>query len=519
CGTPDRPQPAAPGQVSSKVPYRVRWDAVPNVGSYEVEESLTPDFASATKTTASVGEAEFSHDVLADTAYYYRVRAKSSCDASTSEVSATARVVVLGPGSSTAPTASADAGASEALLRSIFIPGASAGRAFSASTASPWIKLSTPSGTIPPEGLTLAFTLDPSALRFGSNYGDITIDLAGGATTKSEAREGLDGTGTTTVPVSVTIVTPVTKQGKSAPPPDALIIPAVIHAPGANESKWRSDIRILNPSAQAAQVQVTFTPTVTDGTASGYKSTISIGAGESTALDAVLRDWFGLSSFGASVSGSLEVRPLVSGTSSSNPLSGKKTLPLVGSSRTYNETASGTFGQFVPAVPFRDFVGASTATGASSTKLSVQQVAHSSQYRTNVGVVEGAGEKATVTISAYDRTGTKLTSVERALVPGQHLQINGLLQSTPTDDGRLEIEVTSGSGKVYAYGSVVDNRTNDPILVHAVSLDDAATDHQVLAGIADYDTGLASWRSDVRLYNAEATAQTATLTFYPSLDP
>jgi hypothetical protein len=134
-------------------------------------------------------------------------------------------------------------------------------------------------------------------------------------------------------------------------------------------------------------------------------------------------------------------------------------------------------------------------------------------------VVEGAGEKASITISAYDRNGTKLTSAQRELVPGQHLQLNGFLQSTPTDDGRLEIEVTSGSGKVYAYGSVVDNRTNDPILVHAVNLDDAATDHQVLAGIADYDTGLASWRSDVRLYNAESTAQTATLTFYPSLDP
>ncbi len=517
CGTPDRPHPAAPGQVSSKAPYRIRWDPVPNAGSYEIEEALTPDFASATNVTATIGEAEFSHDVVTDTAYYYRIRAVSSCGSATSESSAAARVIVLGPTSSSAPMASADAGSSQALLKSVFIPGGTAGRTFKASSTSPWISLPVTEGTIPAEGLTLSFTVDPASLPFGTNQGDIKVELAGGGSGKSGGRESLDTTGSVTVPVTVTLVTPVTKAGKSAPPSDALIIPAVIHASGGYNSKWVSDVRVLNASAQATQVQVTFTPTLVDGTATGYKSTLSIGAGETTALDAILKEWFGLASLGELVSGSLEIRPLT--TTSSNPLGGKKTLPVIGSSRTYNDLSTGTFGQFMPAFPFGDFVGGPSSAGASATKLSIQQIAQSSVYRTNLGIVEGSGEAAAVTIAVFDRTGTKLTTLAKSLVPGQHMQLNSVLQGLSVDDGRFEVEVTSGNGKVYAYASLVDNRTNDPMLIRAVNLDEAATDHQVLAGIADYDTGAASWRSDVRLYNAGASAETATLTFYPTLDP
>ncbi len=103
------------------------------------------------------------------------------------------------------------------------------------------------SGTIPVEGLTLAFTADPSALPLGTNQGEITVELLGGGTGKDGERGAQDGTPSVTVPVSLTLVTPVTKGGKSAPPPEALIIPAVIHAPGALGANFSgSDVRVFN---------------------------------------------------------------------------------------------------------------------------------------------------------------------------------------------------------------------------------------------------------------------------------
>ncbi len=122
-------------------------------------------------------------------------------------------------------------------------------------------------------------------------------------------------------------------------------------------------------------------------------------------------------------------------------------------------------------------------------------------------------------VSAYDGDGKLQSSFTKSLKPGEHMQLNSVLQGLTLDDGRFEIAVTSSTGKVFAYASVVDNQTNDPMLIHAVNLDDASTDHQVLAGVADLDTGIASWRTDVRLYNAEKTSIAATLTFYPTLDP
>ncbi len=81
--------------ASGGTPFRTR-------ARTRVEESLTPDFTSATKVKPSTPEAEFSHDVATDTAYYYRVRASSSCNSETSETLRGARVVVLGPSSSRA---------------------------------------------------------------------------------------------------------------------------------------------------------------------------------------------------------------------------------------------------------------------------------------------------------------------------------------------------------------------------------------------------------------------------------
>src|SRR5207248_1797109 len=173
-----------------------------------------------------------------------------------------------------------------------------------------------------------------------------------------------------TTTVSVNLVQPVSPTSKNAPPPDALIIPAVAHADGIN-SKFQSDVRVTNSSAQPMKYQVTFTPTGDSGITEGKQTTVDIDPGRTIALDDVLQSWFG--SNGAT--GTMEIRPLTTTTTSTAAAqaAGLANILTFAASRTYNTTLNGTFGQYIPAVPFAAFVGRG-ADASKSTILSLQQI-------------------------------------------------------------------------------------------------------------------------------------------------
>ena len=73
------------------------------------------------------------------------------------------------------------------------------------------------------------------------------------------------------------------------------------------------------------------------------------------------------------------------------------------SSRTYNQTSNGTFGQYIPAIPFSSFVAKAAAA------LSLQQIAQNASFRTNLGIVEGSGNPATVLVSVFGNDGAEVT--------------------------------------------------------------------------------------------------------------
>jgi len=254
-------------------------------------------------------------------------------------------------------------------------------------------------------------------------------------------------------------------------------------------------------------------PTGDAGIADGKQTTIDIDPGRTVALDDVLQSWFG----DTSATGTLEVRPLTSTPTSSTAAvsSGLANILTFASSRTYNATANGTFGQYIPAIPFAAFVGrASDPT--KSTILSLQQIAQSPAYRTNLGIVEGSGDPASVLISVFGSNGQKLTEFTQDLKGGQHIQLNSILaqKNVQVTDGRIEVKVVTGVGKVTAYASVLDNQTNDPLLVSPVAVNQTAAARYVLPGVADLNNGIANWQTDVRLFNPSTNIVTATMTFY-----
>ncbi len=76
------------------------------------------------------------------------------------------------------------------------------------------------------------------------------------------------------------------------------------------------------------------------------------------------------------------------------------------------------------------------------------------------------------------------------------------------------MRVSSGTGRVAAYASVVDNVTNDPLLVRAVRLGTPVATRYVFPGAANLPGSGANWRTDLRLFNGSSVPQNATLTFH-----
>lgn len=499
CVSPAKPDAQVVGQAMTGSPYKLRWTRLPQVALYEVQESTTLDFSDASTRTVEASSATFVHDVTETTQYLYRVRGISNCSDESGPYSDVVSVFVT---PSQTRNGSAEVGTESNVRQTVFLPGGDTPLQFVATVDKPWLTVTPSSGTLPTTGLTLFVTADPTVLALGTNTGTVKVAYSSNGKTTSHANT------VSTVPISISIVTPVAPAGKGTPPPDALIIPAVAHAEGANESFFESDIRVTNLSAQTMKYSVNFTPSGTDGTQKGSSSTIEIAPNQTLALDDILATLFGSGS--SSVIGMLEIRPTSTQTTSTKTTQ----LSTIASSRTYNLTPNGTFGQYIPALPYSSFAGKSTV-------LSLQQIAQSAAYRTNFGFCEASGQPATLTMRVYDVKNVLLKEIPVSLLAGEHKQVNNMLSLHGIDDladGRVEIEVTSSTGKVTAYASTVDNKTNDPLMVWPVVKGQTTSNRFTLPGMATINTGAANWRSDVRIFNAGA-ATPATLTYYPQGNP
>jgi hypothetical protein len=518
CRTPARPTANVVGQTLSDTTYHVRWTPLPNVNLFELQESTTFDFSNAVTQTIGSLSATFTHTATNQPVQYlYRVRGVSSCSDERGPYSDVIGTFVVPPTRTATQTqGTAEIGTLTNVIQTLLIPGSSTPVSFSARVDRPWLTVSPSSGTVGPDGVTLTITADPAALLLGTNTGTVSITYTG-----SGKWVGVNGVSPpSSVPISVSLATPVAAGGKNAPPPDSLIIPAVAHATGVNESLFETDVRVTNTSAQTMSYQLNFTPSATDGTQTGNSTTIQIEPGATTALDDILTSFFGKSG-NVSTTGMLEIRPLT--TSATTTGFTTATIPsvrtTVASSRTFNVTSNGTFGQFIPAVRFSQFIGKSSDTV--KTALSLQQIAQSAAYRTNFGLVEASGEAANVVVHVFDNSGRELAQIPVSLLPGEHKQINNFLAANgiTLTDGRLEVEVTSSTGKVSTYASVLDNLTNDPLLVFPVLKGGVTATRYVLPGVGDFDIGIAHWKSDVRIFNSAATPAPVTLSYYAQGNP
>lgn len=512
CRVPEAPEVFIDPGASSGDQYYMLWSPGLNTLSYEVQESTDANFAGATTLPSSDILLSYSHDVTKTTRYYYRVRSQSSCGLGWGPYSETASIVVQPLVGQTGDQAGAIAsfGTQREVIQKVHIPGApgtstasiAAGQTFTATTDEPWLTVTPSSGTIPPGGVDLTLTADPRRLAAGTSTGTLRINTT--ATSASSVTPAANPPAS--VPVSISLVTPVAPDAGNSPLPNSLIIPAVGHAQGAG-ALFESDVRITNASAQAVKCLLNFTPSGQDGTKVGQQANIQIEAGDTTALNDILKNFFGFAGENDNAVGVLEIRPISSVSAQNAP--SQQSNALFASSRTFALTSGGTYGQYIPAIPFSTFIGKNAS-------VSLQQIAENARYHTNVGLVEAAGENATVHLTVRDASGSVIAEMDRALKPGEHEQFP---LGVPVDNGRIEARVTSPTGKVTAYASVLDNQTHDPMLIMPVNTATVSADRYVLPGMAQAIGFNANWRSDVRLLNAGTAAVPATITFYEQGNP
>jgi hypothetical protein len=227
----------------------------------------------------------------------------------------------------------------------------------------------------------------------------------------------------------------------SAPAASRYVLPGV-----GDVGAWRTDVRIFNAGTSSATASLAYYP---QSGSSPTPATLTIKPGEVKTIDSALKTLFNI----ANSAGSLVVTT-----------AGDSKLVVTG--RTYNQTGSGTYGQFIPGLTSRDGVG------NGERALQILQVEESDRFYTNVGVFELTGNPVTVEVSAIAPDSRVTPKLTLSLAPNQFLQLDHILGSSTfnmpnTYNARVALRVVAGTGRIGGYGSLIDQKTKDPTYVPA----------------------------------------------------
>ena len=224
------------------------------------------------------------------------------------------------------------------------------------------------------------------------------------------------------------------------------VIGAVTHAPGAEQALYRTDVAVVNRAQSSGSLVLTFAPA--DGSATVQRSA-TLGAGATREWTDILASLFDYP-LSAQVYGTLLVA---------------SDVPLLLSSRTFNESPAGTFGAYLPGVT------SAAALGPGTTGI-LPQLKKSPVYRTNIGVVNLGAETVVVVLRLRGTSGEPLGSPRTVTVaPGRLVQETDVFTTSGAGAQPIAyatVDVQTQGGKAWGFASVIDGRTNDPTIVPLV---------------------------------------------------
>ncbi len=223
-----------------------------------------------------------------------------------------------------------------------------------------------------------------------------------------------------------------------------LVVPSTVHKDGANNARYRSDLRIFNPSAEAATVTLALYPGGAT-TSSPMTRTLPLAAGALAGLDDVLAGTFGL----LDAYGALRIT---------------STRPVLALTNTYNDAPEGTSGQELAGVPVSSF--------AAPGDLLRFAGLTGDGFRTNLLLVNLGDATLTLAASFRGDSGSVLSSRTYSVPPRAMVQENnvfpggqtGFLELGPGAATRESI-AAAGSPSFYVLATVIHNVSNDPFQV------------------------------------------------------
>ena len=219
-------------------------------------------------------------------------------------------------------------------------------------------------------------------------------------------------------------------------------IPAIAHVDGANNSKFRTDLYLLNPSPSPRTV--TLEAKRWDSNSGANMVPFTLLPGEARVIRDVLPTLFG-------ITGVARLRY------SSNTFTGDGVRVT---SRTYNiREDGGTFGCLIP--PLNSFQSA----GPGET-LEILGVVGGTEFRTNVGLVDltpnYVGQNVEARIHIVDETGKELDSFTATFASAGGMQINDIFHARGlAQPAAAMVYVEVIRGMIGAYATLTDNVTND----------------------------------------------------------
>jgi hypothetical protein len=222
-----------------------------------------------------------------------------------------------------------------------------------------------------------------------------------------------------------------------------LYLPSVAALPGAPPSVWYTTVWVHNPNTTEAHVTfyllerqtnlapLTFADTVPPGDTQKYENAVQLMFNKQTA-------------------GAIRVT---------------SDVKVVVGSRVYSQAGAvkDSVGQFFAGTPASFAIG----NGQSTELLGVYgtQPSSDSSFRYNFGFVETTGsETCQVEVTAKDHDGTVLGTKSYPVHQWEQVQkgFKDEFAGLSTENARLTVKVTSGNGKVIAFGSSVANGSQDP---------------------------------------------------------
>ncbi len=263
-------------------------------------------------------------------------------------------------------------------------------------------------------------------------------------------------------------------------------VPAAAHAEGDNATLWKTDLSIYNPEFTAVNASISLQP-------GGFEPIeVVLQAGTAVSYPDVVA----------------QIQP----AGGSGALRIEATGDVIISSRTYNDTPGGTFGQGIPG-----FSAAEAVVGGGAARLF--GLISNDDFRTNIGIANLGAEPVDIRVELFNQTGDELAAFNDRIASFGWKQFNRVFERESLSGIASAFAIVrnnSATGAIMVYASVVDEFTGDPTYISATAVASEGTNLWVPA-VAHIDgVGSSDWRTDLVLGNIGALSLGAVVEFLPS---